>query len=62
MVEQELYAQVVRQEQAQWSSKGIRSVPSYLFEGEQLLSGVHESQVLAKVILEVAKSKNRRTN
>ena len=47
---EQTYAEDVREEQQVWTSKGISSVPAFIFNNKVGLSGAHEVQTFANAI------------
>ncbi|SHG77586.1 DsbA family oxidoreductase [Ferrimonas marina] len=44
------YADAVREEQDRWIQAGVRAVPTFVFNGEQGVSGAYDSEALVELI------------
>lgn len=49
-LEQQTFANQVREEQRQWMSKGIYAVPAFIFNGSRSVSGAQPAEVFAQVL------------
>lgn len=50
---EEKYAQEVRQEESIWMSRGVRSVPTFVFNNQYGITGAHEPDSLVDVLLKL---------
>ncbi len=57
ILQQNRYADDVRQAEAHWQSLGVNSVPTIIFNQQQALTGAHEPNTIASVLLDIAKAK-----
>ena len=52
LLEDEHYADAVRQEKNHWVARGVSSVPTFVFNDSQAVAGAHEPETLAQVLLQ----------
>ncbi len=54
LLEDGRYADLVRQEQQQWLARGVRAVPTLVFNLRYAVSGAQEAELLAEVLRDSA--------
>ena len=54
----ERYAEEVRDEERFWLSRGVRSVPTFVFDNKYAVAGAHEPASLADMIRNAATGEN----